>query len=430
MKKNKGLDTSLLDKVIEALNKEYEKNPIRMGDTYERVWRVPTGSHEFDHILSGDPILGYGFPIGKHTRFYGQSYSGKTLSSLNIIKQSQNIHITTDIRLTKLAKQLQEIGRSSDADLVLERRDDFLQRFPDGMICVYYNIEKQYSKELANKIGIDTSRLIVSEGTKIEDIGTKMQGLLPVAHLHVLDSASVAAPSALLESDFEQQHVGLKARTWGNTWDRIKEHFDIENNSIIQIDQTRTKINMSPGRGMTVTNEAAGGQQVGFAADLTVEFAKRGHCYYDENNILVDDPAKAKKIDTMSGDREPDGIETLIRIQKSRVCKPFTTARVRIDTEKGAKYDESYELFKAAKRFGVLHQAGAWYYLIDEQGEILDGKNGNDKVSWQGKANVQVACETDEDLRARILDRWFEEEAQLDEALEKAREDKISQERE
>lgn len=421
--KSKGLDISQLQKIVDDLNKEYELNPIRLGDTYERVWRVPTGSYEFDWILGGDPILGYGFPIGKHTRLYGESYSGKTLASLNIAKNCQNIHITTKHRLTSLAKLLDEQKYKTESEMVLQKRDDFLARFPEGMIVVYYNIEKQYTKELAQKIGIDTKKLLVSEGTQIEDIGTKMQALLSHVHVHILDSASVAAPRQLLESDFDQNLVGAKARVWGTTWDRVKEHFDIENNSIIQIDQMRTKIDIKPGRPANIRQEPAGGNQVGFAADLSVQFAKGGQLYYDSNNILVDDPAKAKTIDTMSGDREPDGIETVIRIQKSRVCKPFTTARVRIDTEAGAKYDSSYEMFKAAKRFGMVSQAGAWYYLVDDNGVVLDGKDGREKKAWQGKAKFQNACVEDPELSEKIKDKWFMQQNMLDEAIVKMKED-------
>ena len=61
-----------------------------------------------------------------------------------------------------------------------------------GLSCAYYNIEKRYEKSLAERLGVDTKKLKLVPGSTIETIGDKMESLLGVIHLHVLDSTSAA----------------------------------------------------------------------------------------------------------------------------------------------------------------------------------------------------------------------------------------------
>jgi RecA/RadA recombinase len=130
------------DAVVAQINRRYEGD-LKKGNEYEDPLRISTGSIELDAALTG------GIPVGRWTRFYGGYHSTKTLTSLNVIREAQNM----------------------------------------GMLCAYYNVEKQYDKRFArDKMGVNVDELTVVEGTTIEEIGEKMESLLGVIHLHVIDS--------------------------------------------------------------------------------------------------------------------------------------------------------------------------------------------------------------------------------------------------
>jgi hypothetical protein len=100
---------------------------------------------------------------------------------------------------------------------------------------------------------------------------------------------------------------------------------------------------------------------------MTVHFKKGGWLYRNKDGYLDE---KATQTKGMSGQAEPDGIEIKARIQKSRVCRPFRTATMRLDLDT-IEFDRVFELSKAARYYDLVQQKGAYYYYGDQsfQGE-------------------------------------------------------------
>ena len=308
------VNTDDYDEIVSKINRKYE-NSIRMGNDFESAARISTGSLELDVAMGG------GLPIGRWSRFYGGYSSSKTLTTLSVIREAQKL----------------------------------------GMKCAYYNVEKQYDpKFTAEKIGVDIDELIVVEGTTIEEITDKMEALFGVVHLHVVDSCTAAVSEDELNADVRDWRPGITARAWGKSFRRLNERFDPNENTVIMIDQVRVNFR-------TGAEEAPGGRILDHQSSMTAHFKKGSWISRNADGYLDEKATQAKG---SSGQMEPDGVEIKVRIQKSRVCRPFRTATMRLDLE-SLEFDRLFEISKAARYYGLVEQKGGWYYYGDQkfQGE-------------------------------------------------------------
>jgi hypothetical protein len=97
----------------------------------------------------------------------------------------------------------------------------------------------------------------------------------------------------------------------------------------------------------------------------------------------------------MSGQIEPSGYEVKCRVEKSRVCRPFRTATMRLDLDE-INFDRIFELKKAAVHYGVIRQGGSYYYYTPPGGdEIRIG---------QGEKAVREFIQGDLTLQQEITD--------------------------
>lgn len=298
------------DAIIAKIAKKYEGD-IRKGDDYEIVPRISTGSLELDAAMSG------GVPVGRWTRFYGGYHSTKTLTALSVIREAQQM----------------------------------------GLMCAYYNVEKQYDEVFAReRIGLNPSELTIVEGASIEEIGEKMEALMTVCHLHVIDSCSIAVSEDELNADIRDWRPGITSRAWGKVFRRLNERFDSVSNTVVMIDQMRTNFK-------TGGEQAAGGRVFDYQSSMSVLFRKGSWLFRNAEGQLDDKAAQQKGYD---GQIEPAGYEVKCRVEKSRVCRPFRTATMRLDLDE-LKFDRDFEVIKAAVHFGVVEQKGAWYYYDGEK---------------------------------------------------------------
>lgn len=335
------VDPKRLKEIIAAIEKQYGKGGINLGDTTDKPPRIPFNSLEMNYATGG------GVPVGRFSRFWGSPMAGKSLYCWQIISNAQKL----------------------------------------GMDCVYYNIEKQYDPSFAEAHGVDTKKLLVVEGTIIEEIGTKLESLVGAAHVHVLDSISQAVSIDELTSNIEDWHRGLGPRAWGKVWRHVNERFDNKENTIIYCDQVR--VNQ-----MTGTEEPPGGKMLEHISSLTVQFKRGKWLFYNKDNVL--DVTAPKVPPTLSGGTEADGLELQQKVVKSRVGRPFRQARSRLDLHT-YKFDEMYELTKAAVWFGVAEKDESWYKLP-----------GGAKVHGKPKLRAYLAdhAELVEEIRKRAEASW------------------------
>jgi len=356
------VDINEIDNVVAAVEKEYGTLSIHKGSEAQKVPRIPYPSLELNIATGG------GAPIGRISRWFGNYSSGKTLNCLNLIKNAQNLNL--------IAEQFLE----SEYDEVKRRGEELLKRFPDGLVCAYYNVEGVYDKDFAEQVGVDTEKLYVVEGSTIEPLATILEASLGAIHVHVVDSVSHASSIDEVNSDMTDWHRAIKARVWNKVLDHWYHHLDRSDNAIILIDQVR--VNQ-----LTGAEEAPGGKKLEHVSSQTIQF-KRGKWLYNREGILK--PEAPKKGETIHGSAEADGFEIQARVTKSRVGRPLRMARMQIDFN-GMKYNQEYELAKAAEYFGVVERSGSWFTLPD-----------GSKV--QGEKGLRNALEENVDLKKKTID--------------------------
>lgn len=377
------IDENEYEKVVRALEKNWkQKDLVRTGRSMPRIRRVPFGSHEMDFMSGG------GCPVRRMTRFYGGESSSKSQMGWNVVRHAQNIHIVASERYDRLAELAKDSGAKALAKAYIEERDNVLRLWPDGMDVVYYNVEQQFDPEFVEAAGVDIDRLRIVDDTVVETVGEALENLvLAGADFHFIDSTSSAITLEELNMETSEYRRGLEAKRWSLMLRRAKQRFK-DNNMGIFVSQVR--IDQKTG-----SEYAPGGKYLDHAADLVIHF-KRGKWLFRDKNGVLRDVNESSEAKTMSGLKEPDGVEVQCRVDKSRVCRPFLTSRWRLDYA-GMKIDLPYEIKEAAVWYGIIEKSssGGWYTLPD-------GTKRN------GEAAIRDAIADDPVLRQKVLDTWHE----------------------
>lgn len=318
------VDPSQREEIVSKLKSKYEGS-VLAGDELHNPKRIPFDCLELNYITGG------GIPQGRWTRMYGGWSSTKTRTCYGLIAEAQRM----------------------------------------GLDCVYYNVEKQYDDEAAEKAGIDTPKLTIIEGGRIEEIGEKMEALMSVSHLHILDSCSGAISMDELEADVTEWRPGIKARAWGKTLARVHEAMDPHENTCVLIDQLRTNFG---GRMKQATEEPPGGKYLNFLSSLNLKFKRGKWLFYDKNGELSEKQGKAEK--SLGGSDEPEGRVINVRNEKSRIGRPEQAANIYFDLNH-YDFDITWEYAKALKYLGWAKQSGSWWEVsTDAVEEKVQGDHG------------------------------------------------------
>lgn len=377
------LDEALYQKVVTAMEKRWKsKEILRRADEYPSIKRVPFGSYELDYLS------GRGCPAKRVTRLWGGESSGKSLVAWSVARNAQNIHIIVSEYYDRLAEFARQDGDKRLAKELIAVRDSYLKIWPEGMDVVYYNVEQTFDEDFVRKAGLDLTRVKLLDDTVIETVGEGLENMIDAgADLHIIDSTTSAIPLDELNMETTEHRRGLEARRWSLMLRRAKQRMQSrENAMIIYISQVRIDQK-------TNSEYPPGGKYMDHAADLSIHFHRGKWLWKDRNGILRDD-SEDQEVASLSGMKEPDGVEVQCRAVKSRVCRPFLTGRSRLQFD-GMKIDLDYELKEAAVYHGIVPKsaAGGWYTLPD-----------GSKV--QGEAKLRQAIAADLDLKQRIVDTW------------------------
>lgn len=309
------VDTSRKAEMVSAMESKYEGSVVA-GNKLFNPPRIPFENLELNYITDG------GVPMGRWSRFYGAWSSTKTRSCYGVIAEAQRM----------------------------------------GQDCVYYNVEKQFTTEAAERAGVNTKDLLIIEGTTVESVGDALEGLMGVAHLHVIDSCSGAISLAELEADLTDQFVGIKARSWGRALARAHERMDPKENTCILIDQMRTQMG---GKLSQSTQGPPGGNYMQFLSSLNLNFKRGKWLQYDKYGELSEKAKTAKKL---GGNEEPEGRVIKVRNEKSRIGRPEQSASLYFDLN-NYEFDIDWEYIKALKFLGWAKQAGSWWEVATEAAE-------------------------------------------------------------
>ena len=317
-----------LQQTIERLEKSYGKGVVmKMDDKHKvNVEVISTGSFGLDLALG----VG-GFPRGRIVEIYGPESSGKTTIALHTIAEAQK----------------------------------------KGGICAFIDAEHAFDKFYAQKLGIDTSNLLISQpddGEQALEIADNLvrSGAIDVL---VIDSVAALVPRAELEGDMGDSKVGLHARLMSQALRKLTGTIHKTGCIAIFINQLREKIGVMFGNPETTT----GGNALKFYASIRLDIRRN---------------AQIKDGDEIIGNR------TKVKVAKNKVAPPFRV--VEFDIMYGKGISRVGEVLDIAVDANILQKSGSWFsYDGTKLGQ------GRDTVKGLLEDNPELLA----DIESKILNK-------------------------
>jgi len=315
----------MFSKTLEDIKKEFGNDSIMTSKDYKdiKVDVVSTG------LLSLDIALGRGgIPKGRITEIYGAESSGKSTLSLMIMAQAQKM----------------------------------------GDNVALIDVEMAYDKDYAQKLGVNTDKLAVSQPTSGEQALEIIDRLVKSKDVGVVvvDSVAALVPMRELEGDYGQAQMGVQARMMSQACRKLTSIIAKTNTAVIFLNQTRMKLGIQFGSPITTS----GGMALKFYTSIRLEL-KRG------KQILKD----GKHI----------GNIIHLKVVKNKVAPPFKTCEIEmLDDEIG--FSISSDLFSMAQQYGLVSKEGNTWSM------------GKEKLGV-GIKNAMNNIDQDK-LRKLIIERW------------------------
>jgi len=299
MAKKKKAPTSLED-IVEDINNRYGDGALMMMSDSQnmQIDGIPTGSLDLDLALGGK-----GIPKGRVIEFYGPESSGKSTLALHIVANLQK-----------------EGGRAA-----------------------YIDAEHALDIDWAKKIGVQVDDLLISQPDSGEQALDITESLVKSGRigLIIVDSVAALVPSAELQGDMGQSHVGLQARLMSQALRKLSGVVSKSHTCIIFINQIRMKIGVMFGNPETTS----GGNALKFYSSVRLDI---------------------RRVSTLKDkDGNPVGNHVRVRVVKNKVAPPFKTAEFDILFNQGI--DSMGDLLDIAVRLGVVNREGSWYSYGDQK---------------------------------------------------------------
>jgi len=315
---------------IDRLEKQYGKGVVmKMDETRTvQVDAVSTGS------LGLDLALGVGgFPRGRIVEIYGPESSGKTTIALHTIAEAQK----------------------------------------KGGICAFIDAEHAFDKFYAEKLGIDTTNLLIAQpddGEQALEIADNLirSGAIDVV---VIDSVAALVPRAEIEGDMGDSKVGLHARLMSQALRKLTGTISKTGCICIFINQLREKIGVMFGNPETTT----GGNALKFYASIRLDIRRIGQIKDGEEVV---------------------GNRTKVKVVKNKVAPPFRV--VEFDIMYGLGISRCGEILDLAVEAGIVQKSGSWFsYDTTKLGQ------GRDAVKELLEDNPELAEQIEAKIKAKLV---------------------------
>jgi recombination protein RecA len=319
-----------LQLTIDKLEKTYGKGTVmKLSDN--KVVDVPaisTGS------LGLDMALGVGgIPRGRVIEIYGPESSGKTTLTLHCIAEAQKA----------------------------------------GGLAAFIDAEHAFDKSYAEKLGIDTENLLISQPDNGEQALEIAEHLIRSGAIDiiVIDSVAALVPKGELEGEMGDSKMGLQARLMSQALRKLTGTINKTGCACIFINQLREKIGVMFGNPETTT----GGNALKFYASVRLDIRRIG--------------AIKESADNVTGNR------TRVKVVKNKVAPPFK--QVEFDIMYGKGISKSGEILDIGVELDIINKSGSWFsYKDDKLGQ------GRDAVKQLIEDNPELMDELEKAIKVKI----------------------------
>ena len=240
----------------------------------------------------------------------------------------------------------------------------------EGKICAWIDAEMSYDKKWAESLGVDTSKLIVSQCRTINemvDIGTSLMNA--GVDMVVVDSITSLLPAIYFEKDSDElkqlentKQIGAESRDFSNAWKMINyANNKVKPTLFVLISQSRNNISA-----MYTSQQPTGGQATKFYSSTVIKlFSSESDNQAIKGKINVGDKLIEEKI----------GRKVRWELQFSKTSPGFQNGEYDFYFRGDSLgIDTIGDLVDTAESVGLLNRTGAWYQLDD--GTKVQGRDG------------------------------------------------------
>ena len=319
----------VLNSTIEKLEKTFGKGSImKLSDTpMDNIDVISTGS------IGLDAALGVGgFPRGRVIEIYGPESSGKTTLAIHAIAEAQK----------------------------------------NGGIAAFIDAEHAFDRFYAEKLGVKTEDLLVSQpdnGEQALEIADNLirSGAIDII---VIDSVAALTPKSEIEGDMGDSKVGLQARLMSQALRKLTGTISKTGCCCIFINQLREKIGIMFGNPETTT----GGNALKFYASVRIDIRRQ---------------SQLKDGDVAAGNR------VKVKVVKNKVAPPFRTAE--FDIMFGEGISKVGEIIDIGVEKGIIKKSGSWFSYGDTK--LAQGRDASKQLLLD---NPELMSELEEKVREAL----------------------------
>src|SRR5690625_94512 len=319
---------------------------MKLGeDAGQKLASISSGS------LAVDVALGIGgYPKGRVIEIYGPESSGKTTVALHAIAEAQK----------------------------------------QGGQAAFIDAEHALDPNYAQALGVNIEELLLSQPDTGEQGLEIAEALVRsgAVDIIVVDSVAALVPSAEIEGEMGDAHVGLQARLMSQALRKLSGAISRSQTIAIFINQIREKVGVMFGNPETTP----GGRALKFYSSVRLE---------------------VRRAETIKQGTDMVGNRTRIKVVKNKVAPPFKQAMV--DIMYGEGISREGEILDIGSELDIVEKSGAWYAYKEER--LGQGRENAKKFLQENEA---MSTEIHEAIRAHYeLDEVKEVVESAEEVAEK-----------
>src|SRR5699024_6837725 len=304
-----------LDEALKKIEKQFGKGSImKLGEEAERkIDTIPSGS------LALDAALGIGgYPRGRVVEIYGPESSGKTTVALHAIAEAQK----------------------------------------KGGQAAFIDAEHALDPTSARALGVNSDELSLSQPDTGEQALEIAEALVRSGAIDmlVIDSVAARVPSAEIEGEMGDSHVGLQARLMSQALRKLSGAINKSKTISIFINQIRDKVAVMVGNPETTP----GGRALKYYLSVRLE---------------------VRLAETLKQGTDMLENKTRLKVVKNKVASSFKQAMVDIMYGEGISHEG--EILDMAAEIDVVEKSGAWYSYEGER--LGQGRENAKKFLMENK---------------------------------------------